>query len=41
MLVRLSKTSSQIESDVLDVELAGFDLGKVQDVIDDSQQGAG
>jgi hypothetical protein len=32
---------SQIEADVAQVHLAGFDLGEVQDVVDDRQQGIG
>ena len=39
MMVRLSSTSSA-GSRSLDVELAGFDFGEVEDVVDDPERSA-
>ena len=38
-LQRVAQRLVQIERDMLQLQLAGFDLGEVQDVVDDRQQG--
>jgi hypothetical protein len=33
--------SPYIEADVFQIEMAGFDLGKIQDIVDEREQGGG